>query len=750
MRLEIGNIFMKGWRIKRAIDHIVFGFVLTLISIQSFAQSTPIFGWRSHFSYNEISQLAIGNEQLFASTTSAAFFIDQDQSLNFLNKNNALSDIDITAMASSSDGFQIVIGYESGQIDMLVDGISTPISDIKNASNLTGKRINAMSVTDDILWVATDFGMVKFDLTNSIIDESYRNIGQNGSSLAINDFWIGTDSIFVASDDGILSVSLDDRSNRQDFNFWQRQLSGIPFDQISLGEIDTLASSGSDLFLYVNGAWEFYTNLGNNIREIKSIGNSTYILTERELFLQQNRIITSVLNSLSQETFLDIELGQQRIYIGTASSGLLIYDDLNREPSQVLPSGPKSDHLIASLDSADHFFWLSNSAISKYDPTENNWSFSDLNISGASSMIMEPKSFVKSIKTLVGNYTQGPYVSSNSGFVPISNYSPDLSLDTEGGSYKLADMTSDSEKNIWFLQQNSSFQLHRWDQRNDVWNAYQIDHPLSSSLEEIFIIDNGNLWMSVNDDQGGGIIVFDPETGRERYLNINGGQGGLPGSLVNDIVQDQDRFIWVATDEGVGFYPNPDQILNGSTITASVPIFENSLLLRDQHLTSISIDPANRKWFGTLQNGTWLFSETGESLIHHFTVENSPLPSNEVMNISIDESTGHIYFTSPKGIVSFRSDATVGGPIHESVKIYPNPINRNKHLFMVIEGLVNNAELRITDVSGKLVKTLRANGSTATWDIRTEDGAKPNAGVYLILSSNSDGSETYVGKIVIN
>jgi flagellar hook assembly protein FlgD len=62
---------------------------------------------------------------------------------------------------------------------------------------------------------------------------------------------------------------------------------------------------------------------------------------------------------------------------------------------------------------------------------------------------------------------------------------------------------------------------------------------------------------------------------------------------------------------------------------------------------------------------------------------------------------------------------------------------------------VNNAKVKITDVSGKLIKETQANGSTATWNGRNVNGGRVQTGVYLVFSSNADGTETFVGKIVV-
>ena len=61
--------------------------------------------------------------------------------------------------------------------------------------------------------------MVRYDIENQAPLESYQNIGQNGTRISINSFVIDSDSIYAASADGLISVSLADDTNRQDFNF---------------------------------------------------------------------------------------------------------------------------------------------------------------------------------------------------------------------------------------------------------------------------------------------------------------------------------------------------------------------------------------------------------------------------------------------------------------------------------------------------------------------------------------------------
>lgn len=741
---------MKVKLIKTNVSNYLLVFLLLIASHAISAQDVPVFGWKSHFSYNNIPYVTASNDRLYAASTLAVFFIDQeDQSINLLNKNTGLTDLNISAMESKLNSSLVAIGYQNGTIDLINANQITSIDDILVAENLQEKRINSFLFENDFLWISSDFGIVKYDLNEEVILESYQNIGQNGSRVVIHDLVIRNDSIYAASEDGILSVSLDDQTNRQDFNFWNRQLTGIPFHEIAQNNVGLVASSGADLFTYSNGQWVFTTNLSNQIEDLKALPNAFYLLTENALYNFTTGNLNDVVQADSNQKFLSLSISNDQLLIGTATHGLLIFDSINNEPEQVLPQGPASDQHILSIDSANRFFWLSDAHVSQFNPNENLWSSRDLVIKNSPDRIIEANDLIKSRNTVVSSFDQGPFIATAEGFEHISSFSPTNSLNTINGAYNLASLQTDEEQNVWFVQYDLNPQLHSWNQQDDSWESFRLAHPQADHLSGLFIIDNGDKWMTVDDNRGGGVLVFNESSNLERYLNINGGQGGLPGSLVNDVAQDEDRYIWVATDEGICFFALPEQILTSTPLTATIPIFDGSFLLRDEHITKIAIDPANRKWFGTLDNGVWLFSETGEELNQHFTAENSPLPSNHILDISIDESSGQIYFTTTKGIASFRSDATVGTPEHQMVKAYPNPVKANFNGPVVIEGLVNNALLRITDTSGKLVRSFQANGSTAIWNIRDEQGNRVSSGVYLVFSSNSDGTETFVGKIVV-
>ncbi|HEY9008497.1 MAG TPA: T9SS type A sorting domain-containing protein, partial [Ohtaekwangia sp.] len=204
---------------------------------------------------------------------------------------------------------------------------------------------------------------------------------------------------------------------------------------------------------------------------------------------------------------------------------------------------------------------------------------------------------------------------------------------------------------------------------------------------------------------------------------------------------DRDGLVWVGTDIGVAYFFDPSS-------DAVKPIYDSRFLLRDDKVTAIAIDGGNRKWMGT-ERGVWLFNATGEALVYNFTTDNSPLLSNVIKDIEIDEQTGEVFFATDKGIVSFRSDATASTGSFETVKIFPNPVTSTFSGSVGIKGLATDAVVKITDISGKLIWQTQANGGTATWNVQDYNGRRAATGIYLVFAATADGAESVVGKIAV-
>lgn len=257
----------------------------------------------------------------------------------------------------------------------------------------------------------------------------------------------------------------------------------------------------------------------------------------------------------------------------------------------------------------------------------------------------------------------------------------------------------------------------------------------------------GNRW--IRQGYFGGILVISPKNQRQ-FVSTGVGLGSLPSSNVKSLALDRDGQMWVGTDKGVVVFDNPSAVFSGKNFDAYTPVFERRRLLGNENVNSIAIDGGNRKWMGT-KNGIFLFSPDGTELVINFTEKNAPLPTNEISYITAEPTTGEVYIRTPKGMISYRGTATEGSLKQDEsvVKVFPNPVRPDFDGQIGIEGLVENAFVKITDVGGNLVYETRANGGTAIWNGKTLTGQRVGTGIYLIFSGNKKGEETLVSRLAV-
>ena len=92
--------------------------------------------------------------------------------------------------------------------------------------------------------------------------------------------------------------------------------------------------------------------------------------------------------------------------------------------------------------------------------------------------------------------------------------------------------------------------------------------------------------------------------------------------------------------------------------------------------------------------------------------------------------------------------ATAGNDDFKNVYAYPNPVREGYEGDITITGLVTDANVKITDVSGNIVFETTALGGQAIWDGKNFSGNRVHTGVYLIFCASEDGDKTHVTKLL--
>ena len=313
-------------------------------------------------------------------------------------------------------------------------------------------------------------------------------------------------------------------------------------------------------------------------------------------------------------------------------------------------------------------------------------------------------------------------------------------------------MATDSKDNLWvaIYEADKPLCVRR---KDGTWEEFSTSVP---RLGEMIVDEYDQIWCLAPRTSEIGIVVFrELESGgvQSRSLNTVKDRGALPGNNVNAIALDKDGKIWVGSQSGIAVFHNTIEVFKGGKYADAQQIViddgeDIGYLLGNEVVNDIKIDGANRKWVAT-NNGAWLIAEDGQSVLNHFTAENSPLPDNEVNCIGVVPSTGEVFFGTKEGIASFRGDATEAGDLHTNTLVFPNPVHANYDGPITITGLPENATVKITDIAGRVVYEMIANGGTAVWDGYSFSGDKPQTGVYLIFTANEEDEDALVSKLLI-
>jgi len=84
------------------------------------------------------------------------------------------------------------------------------------------------------------------------------------------------------------------------------------------------------------------------------------------------------------------------------------------------------------------------------------------------------------------------------------------------------------------------------------------------------------------------------------------------------------------------------------------------------------------------------------------------------------------------------------------VLVYPNPVVHAQFKGNVkIRGLAAKTNIRITDAAGNLVHQAIARGGSYEWNLLSGRGTRVASGVYFVLMTNEDGTDTATAKIAV-
>jgi len=322
---------------------------------------------------------------------------------------------------------------------------------------------------------------------------------------------------------------------------------------------------------------------------------------------------------------------------------------------------------------------------------------------------------------------------------------------------RISGLAFDNDNNLWISNFGAPEPLVVMTEEG-VWYDFEIQNS-DNKLTDIAIDDSGIVWVTVGGTQGGIVVLdtgenlADPSDDEQKFINKN--NSVIESNSVNTVRKDIDGAIWVGTGEGVVVFECGGSVLDESCVGNLRKVTVDNILanlLATEEVLSIAVDGANRKWFGT-RRGLFVMAADGEEQIDKFDVDNSPLFDNTVRSLEFNGESGEMFIASDKGLQSIRTETTAATNRHApEVIAFPNPVRPDYQGPIAIKGLARDAEVRITDIDGRLVHKSRALGGQAIWDGQNLEGNQVAGGVYLVFSSSTESFadiSTHVAKILV-
>ncbi len=774
-----------------------FLFTLCLLSWSASAQ-VAMGKWRTHFAYNNITQLAQSDNKIYAVSDGALFSVDKqegERGMEFYSKLTGLNGSNISRIEFDPKTKQLLIIYSNGNMDLLTSGGIINIPDLYNKQMSTSKEVNQIQFYEDKAYLSCDFGIIVLNLQKKEVADTYY-IGPNATEVKVLATVVDDGKIYALTPNAIYEASVSE-PNLVNYEYWST-MTELPgsgdLQGISVFAGKLFVQRNNKLYMKNQSGWTSflseivvnYFHVSNGKMLVNDGGSAIYVVDETLNY----KIVSSV------GSIPDVEYDQANntFWFAANTTGIISYKQTGSEEpvlNYYKPAGPAVNIPWDMIFAGKKLFVVPGGRWSAQNGTEGiimihedgKWTnihakeiqdstkHSVLDLMNIAVDPADNKHF------FVTSYGTGLYEFKNNSFFKWynnTNSALETIIPTDPFNFiRLDGAIYDQQRNL-FVANSTVASGIKVLLSNGTWT--QLTFPcvaIRATLGKIMISnqnpsqkwvpsvrytpgicvwdDNGTL-TDQSDDKS---IFIQSMTFPEVDSNGKTVLTAVNPDIVYTTVQDRNGVVWVGTDKGPFLFQNLSKIFDSNYTCSRVKIPRNDstnladYLLANERIKAIAIDGANRKWIGTETSGVYLMSENGQQTIQHFTASNSPLLSNDILSIAINPETGEVFFGTGNGIVSYQSDASEAGSTFSNVYAYPNPVREGFTGIITITGLIENTQVKITDINGNLVCQTISNGSIATWDGKDIHRRKVSTGIYLALCTSSDGTQSTITKIMV-
>ena len=735
--------------------------IFLLLNLVSFAR---IDSWSTHVNTSDTRDIQIVDENIWCATNGGLLIFDpktQTYQKKFIE--HGLSGLSIADMEYFDQTLWVC--YEnSGTIDVLNQN-----AEVIHSYPFEVDGFDRIEQHGDSLWVVFLEETAGLVLFSRIDDEwkfrdTFRNLSADSVISEVHDLKIFDNQILVATSQGLFFANLKG-TNLKDPAQWQH------FDYFSVYSIAEFENQF--FFATSNGLLS-----GNSIESAEQIDSLIYsdLIVEEDLYLVSSQKML-LWNADTLETIVrlpyetqSVSVDGDSVWIGT-KRGLRLWNGWRYYNFHA--NSPMNSFFQRATVTESGELWMAGKkgiAIQSNDGIWRNIHFAYSGNSGheesgfyqADTIAFPSESanifrYSRDIKDIIEAPDGSMLVSYwGSGVLRIisefpleyeiyneKNYLRGLGINPK---YVVStEMVADSEK-VWICNPYADSCLVSVNLTTNEWNYFSI-HDFGSALDKFpMTIDiglYGNLWIGSVDDNlehgaDGGVRWFHPIQNEWNMLSE------LQQMDVKSLRMDSEGYLWAVTDEGVyRFWFNGADFALGEFMSS----------LRYLYVSRVEVDNRNNRWFITdegihafLQNWTWINGGEG------YNVSNSDLLSNDVADIAFRDGTGETIFVTSDGASILQTPFASSKMDLSNLKIYPQPFDPKNDSPLIIEGLTDEADVKILNLEGRLIAELTrenglARGHEANWNGKDRFGKIVQTGVYLVFAY--DGENRVTEKIMV-
>ncbi|MCH5181524.1 MAG: T9SS type A sorting domain-containing protein [Prevotellaceae bacterium] len=745
--------------------------------------------WQAYLSYHNATECVAAGEKIYVLFDgNLLVYNTTDAEVRTLSTLDGLHGRHVSLLGYAPATGCVVLVYDNAMIDLLLaNGSIVGIPELRDGLDDVPTLLD-LTISEQWAILTTSAGVAQLDLRKQELKGFYRSPADAPATAAV----CGS-TLYVGAEDGLYAGNL--LANLNDRNQWTR---------LSDAGVTLMAGLGQRLYFSTSGTGSLSRGLW--ILQGES-PQSVIVGTVNQIRLSGNTLLAVASGTVRgytaastapafAYTLTDAAASLCRTNDGQfwqTTGGSLVRlgrsgDALSPTADAIGGYGPRYD-LCYYMTYAGARLLIAGGRLDPFDREhypaaimtreDGRWSAFD-----NTSVVIPAKATFRDVTCVLQDPadTEHHWVSATSGLYSFRNgsfekhytttNSPLTSATSSGNPnyVRIDGLNMDAEGNLWMVNNGVDTTLRAL-RPDGTWRGFRISEiARAPTLEKTLIDRDGRLWVCSRrtvDSHISGLLCLDyggtlrgepslRSTYRSRATNEDGASVSLES--VYAIAEALDGRIWVGTAQGLFVVDDPAAWSHSDFHITQIKVPRNDgtnladYLLAGVPVTAICVDPVDRKWIGTANNGLYLVSADGTEILHHFDTSNSPILSNYVQSIAVDEHTGEVMIGTDKGLCSYTAEATgpSAGLDAGSVHVYPNPFRPEMRGGKItVDGLAADTEVKIMALDGTVVSAGRSTGGRYQWDVHTTSGRQAAAGVYFILLSTPDGKTTTAAKVVV-